>query len=160
MNKLPTLVLISLIFFTTIVHTEPLDHRFSIGWSQWGLDDDFNVGTIKLAYEFGKFENIWGIRAVVSSFVNDDFDDFYISAGFLKEFTINPKWSWGFGGEGGYYSADALGKEIEFYSRALVNYHLSESAFLRAEIGHISNASFGDVNPGSENLAITYNWQF
>ena len=160
MNKLRALTLIYLTLMATAIHAEPLGHRFSLGWSQWGLGDDFDVGTIKVSYEFSEMESAWDIRLLTSAFVNHDDGEFYISAGFLKEFGISSNWSWGLGGEAGYYSADALGKEIEFYSRALVNYHLSESAFLRAEIGHISNASFGDKNPGSENLAITYNWAF
>ena len=91
---------------------------------------------------------------------NFDNDAYLLSGGWLKEWTINPNWSWGIGGELGYYDGKALGNELEFYTRAVLNWHVSESGLLRAEIGHISNAGFGDTNPGSENLALSYNWTF
>ncbi len=134
------------------------DKRFGIGISQWGLADSFDITTVKLGFEFPEMEKVWGIRIGLNGFYNDD--AYYVSVGWLKEWNINPKWSWGLAGDAGYFSGDVLGNELEFYTRGVLNYHLSESGFLRGEIGHISNAGFGDKNPGSENVAITYNWVF
>ena len=136
------------------------DKRFGLGVSQWGLADSFDITTLKLSFEFGEIEKAWGIRIGSNAFYNFDTDSYYVSVGWLKEWTINPKWSWGLGGDAGYFSGDTLGYEIEFYTRGVLNYHLSESGFVRGEVGHISNAGFGDRNPGSENIAITYNWVF
>ena len=159
MYRLPAILFLFVVLAPAIGQAEPRDHRFGAGFSVWGLGDDFDKGTIKLTYEFGEIERFWDIRVVASVF-SDDSGNYYISAGPLKEFSFNQNWSWGIGGEAGYFSGDVLGNEIEFYSRILLNYHLSEASFLRPEIGHISNAGFGDRNPGSENVAITYSWEF
>ena len=158
--KLRTLSCALLLFFSTATTTAFADHRFGIGWSQWGLADDFDISTVRLTYEFGEIEKIWDIRLLLGAFYNWDNDAGYVSGGWLKEWTINPKWSWGIGGEAGYFSGDALGNEVEFYTRLVLNWHVNDSGFIRFEGGHISNAGFGDVNPGSENLAISYNWSF
>lgn len=143
-------------------YAEPRDHRFGIGWSQWGVFDDFDIGTVKLTYEFGKIERAWDIRITTSAFLRVDEDEGYFSVGWLKEWSFGQKWSWGVAGDAGYFYSDSdiLGNDLEFYTRGVLNYHHSESGFLRLELGHISNAGFGDRNPGSENLALTYQWAF
>ncbi len=113
-----------------------------------------------LTYEFGEIEKAWGIRIVTAGFYNFDNDNYYVSVGWLKEWTKGGKWSWGLGGHAGYFSGEILGNELEFYTRGVLNYHTSDEGFVRFEVGHISNAGFGDKNPGSENLALTYNWVF
>lgn len=154
-----TIVFVALGLLST--NTAQADTRFGIGVSQWGLADDFDITTYMVNLEFGEIEKIWKIRIVTGAFYNFDNDAGYISVGFLKDWTSkNGKWSWGFAGNAGYFSGDVLGNEVEFYSRGMLNYHVSEKGFIRAEIGHISNAGFGDTNPGSENLALTYNWVF
>ena len=154
------LACVSLLLISAATNTARADHRFGIGWSQWGLADDFDISTARVTYEFGEIEKIWNIRLLLGVIYNWDNDNYYVSGGFLKEWNISPKWSWGIGGEAGYFSGDALGNELEFYSRGVLNWHVSQSGFLRLELGHISNAGFGDTNPGSENLALTYNWSF
>jgi hypothetical protein len=152
---------ISLLLFSAATNTAFADHRFGIGWSQWGMADDFDVSTARLTYEFGEIEKIWNIRPLIGWFYNWDNEAYYVSVGALKEWNINPRWSWGIGGEMGYHDGgETLGSDAEFYTRGVLNWHLTESGFFRLEVGHISNAGFGDVNPGSENLALTYNWRF
>ena len=135
------------------------DHRFAVGYSQWAALDDFDVGSYKVSYEFGEIQRVWNIRMGLTGFYSEN-DEYFIGVGATKEWSISPKWSWGIAIDGGYFSGDVLGDEIEFYSRILSNWHVSRSGFLRLEFGHISNAGFNDINPGSENLALTYNWVF
>ena len=158
-RALSVAAVLALAFFANPAHA---DRRLGIGVSQWGLADDFDITTLKLGFEFGQIEKAWGIRIGTNAFYNFDTDAYYVSVGWVKEWNISPKWSWGISGDAGYFSnsGEELGNEIEFYTRASLNYHLSESGFLRGEVGHISNAGFGDRNPGSENIAITYNWVF
>ena len=139
------------------------DHRFGLGWSQWGALDDFDVGSVQATYQFGEVESIWDLRFGFTGFYSE-FDTFFIGFGAMKEWGIGQNWSWGIGFDAGYYDGsrglDELDNEIEFYSRILLNWHVSQSGFLRLEFGHISNAGFGENNPGSENLGLTYNWAF
>ena len=135
------------------------DRRLSMGWSQWGLFDEFDIGTFKATYEFGEMPKIWDTRIGVSIFYGLE-DEYYVSVGWMKEWNINSNWSWGLGGDAGYFSGDILGNEVEFYTRGILNYHISQTRFIRAEVGHISNAGFGENNPGSENLALSYTWVF
>ncbi len=156
-----TVLTVLLVFLlSTGAHAEQKDHRFGVGWSQWGLYDDFDIETVKATYEFGEVEKIWGVRPVVSGFTSGGFDAYYLAGGWLKEFTISQSWSWGIGMVGGYFNGDELGHEVEFYSRCVLNYRATPSFFVRAETGHISNAGLGDRNPGSENLALTFHWVF
>ncbi len=143
------------------INTAQADTRFGIGVSQWGLADSFDITTYMVNLEFAEIERLWNIRIVSGAFYNFDNDAGYISVGWLKDWrSQSGKWSWGIAGNAGYFSGDVLGNEVEFYTRGMLNYHLSEKGFIRAEIGHISNAGFGDTNPGSENLALSYNWVF
>ncbi|MGI9206249.1 MAG: acyloxyacyl hydrolase [Woeseiaceae bacterium] len=135
------------------------DHRFAIGWSQWAALDEFDVGSYKVSYEFGEIERAWNIRIGLTGFYSEN-DEYFAGIGATKEWSMSPKWSWGIALDAGYFSGDALGDEVEFYTRALLNWHVSQSGFLRLEFGHISNAGFGTTNPGSENLGLTYNWSF
>ena len=154
-KPLPT---ITVLFLTFAASTAVADHRFGIGVFQWEVHDNFDVTTPRVTYEFGEIEKIWNVRLLLGGMYNFDNDGYYFSGGWLKEWTKGGKWSWGIGGEFGYYDGPKLGHEWEFYSRGVLNYHVSQSGFLRLEYGHISNASFGSTNPGSENIGLTYNW--
>ena len=139
------------------------DQRLGIGWSQWGALDDFDVGSVQAIYQFGEVERIWDLRFGFTGFYSE-LDTFFIGFGATKEWRIGQNWSWGIGFDAGYYDGsrgrDELDYEIEFYSRILLNWHVSQSGLFRLEFGHISNSGFGDTNPGSENLGLTYNWVF
>ena len=135
-------------------------HRVGIGFGLWGVMDDADKGAIHLHYEFAEQAVLWNIRPVILSFFDDN-SHYFISIGGLREFYINDKLSWGVGLQAGYFNNSIrLDNDMEFYSRIYGNYHLDESFFIRAELGHISNAGLGDTNPGSENVTITANWSF
>nr|WP_224746100.1 acyloxyacyl hydrolase [Neiella litorisoli] len=86
--------------------------------------------------------------------------EYYFAGGWLKEFELAERWDWGSGNVVGYHSDnDFLGHHLEFYSRIFVNYGSKSDGFWRLEFGHISNASIGDRNPGTETLTLTYNWR-
>lgn len=60
----------------------------------------------------------------------------------------------------GYYQGDErldLGCSVEFRSTVEVSYQFESHHRIALAFGHVSNASLGDVNPGSEFLKIT--WQ-
>ena len=59
----------------------------------------------------------------------------------------------------GYYHKGAsknLGYDLEFRSQLEISYRLDDRSRLGLSISHMSNASIGDKNPGTENLMVTY----
>lgn len=100
------------------------DHRFGVGWSQWGALDDFDAGSVQVAYQFGEVESIWNLRFGFTGFYSE-LDTYFVGVGATKEWNIGQNWSWGIASDAGYYNGsagrDELGDNIEFYSRALLN---------------------------------------
>ena len=158
-TRLPASLLLP--FLLTLSGSAFADFRFGVGYSQWGLGDSFDIPSVKATFEFKPIERFFDVRVVTSGFYGTDGDNYYLAVGWLFERKFAERWSWGIGGEAGYFSGnDVLGNELEFYTRGLINYHFRNDNLLRLEVGHISNAGFGDINPGSENLALTYLWSF
>ena len=61
-------------------------------------------------------------------------------------------------GVGGFSEGDGkdLGSNIEFRSTLELSYELDTKKRIGISIGHISNASLGDKNPGTEIISISY----
>ncbi|GGA81936.1 hypothetical protein GCM10011369_24890 [Neiella marina] len=134
-------------------------NRFAFGGGVWEALDNMDIYYIQSAYEFAEYDPLWGIRPTVLGMLSED-GEYYLAGGWLKEFELSERWAWGFGNVVGYHSdRDTLGHHLEFYSRIFVNYGSQPSGFWRLEFGHISNASIGDENPGTETLTLTYNWR-
>lgn len=59
---------------------------------------------------------------------------------------------------GAYADGKDLGHKIEFRSALEVNYRLENDARIGASIYHLSNASLGDSNPGTEVITLHYTY--
>jgi len=59
---------------------------------------------------------------------------------------------------GAYYMGDGkdLGHDLEFRSQLEIAYRFDNRARLGLALSHMSNASIGDKNPGTESLILTY----
>ena len=59
---------------------------------------------------------------------------------------------------GYYHEGDGknLGYDLEFRSQLEISYRLDDRSRLGFSISHMSNASIGDKNPGTESLMVTY----
>ena len=59
---------------------------------------------------------------------------------------------------GYYHEGDGknLGHNLEFRSQLEISYRLDDRSRLGLSISHMSNASIGDKNPGTESLMVTY----
>ncbi len=160
MSKTRMAAALLLLLATATASASDKDHNFGMGVSFWGIGDSYDNEFLRLSYEFKPSDRFWGIRPLVALSANTS-SDYYVSLGWVKDLPLRNKWSWGFGQEYGYWNGDDhLGYDIEFYSRLFVDYGLSASSYLRAEFGHISNAGFGDHNPGSEILTLSYTKSF
>ncbi len=133
---------------------------FSVGVANWAVLDDFNRFALHLDYQFKPQENWWGLQPRFL-LIAAERDQQFFAFGAQKAFDINADWTWGFASHIGYFhNPGGLGYDLEFYSYAFAKYKMSHHHRLKAEFGHISNAGFGDHNPGSESLVISYSYHF
>jgi len=130
---------------------------FGLGISNL-LDSEKNL-VETLFLEGQELDRFWSIRPLVSITLSDE-GGFYAALGVLKEWDVGKNWSLGAGFSAGGFEEgideEDLGHDIEFYSRVLLEYQVQEIGLLRCEIGHISNGSLGDVNPGSELVILSW----
>jgi len=106
-----------------------------------------------------RFSNDWsGFRPQAGFFVTQDSGAcLYAGAGY--PFAFNEQWSLTPSVSAGYYHDGAgkdLGYDLEFYSQLRLEYRLVAGSRVGLGIGHISNASLGDRNPGAETVYLSY----
>ena len=87
---------------------------------------------------------------------------FYLYTGVQAEykigsFIINPSFAPGYYGEG---NGKDLGYPLEFKTELQLAFDLSDSTHLGMSYNHISNASFGDKNPGANSYMFNYLQKF
>lgn len=132
------------------------DHaRLGVGAGVWGVFDDADVLAIHIDYELPKLESFYGLQPVFSVFKAEQGYNYY-GSGFIKTFQLDTDLYWGVGSQFGIVDRPRdLGHKVEFYSRIFLENKISNDLFMRYEVGHISNAGFGDLNPGSESFVIS-----
>ena len=110
-----------------------------------------------------RFSTDWsGFRPQVGLFFTAD-SEAYVYTGIGYPFAFHEKWSLTPSLSAGYYNEGAgkdLGCDLEFYSQLRLEYQLSSDARVGVGIGHISNASIGDTNPGAETAYLSYTIAF
>ncbi len=106
-----------------------------------------------------RFSNGWsGFRPQAGLFVTED-SGVYLYGGVGYPFALNEQWSLTPSLSAGYYDkgdGKNLGYDLEFYSQLRLEYRLAAGSRVGLGIGHISNAGFGDNNPGAETLYLSY----
>lgn len=158
-KKLATSMSIVSCFLSTDIYSQ--DHNLVLGLGTAGLFDEHQLVSAKASYEFSPLENYWQLRPLVQILATDT-GAYHLSLGAIKEFPINNNWHWGISFSAGAFHQDTnddgndLDYDVEFYSTLSLSYKLSKQNNIRLELGHISNAGFGDTNPGSETLFISY----
>lgn len=84
----------------------------------------------------------------------------FIGAGLLWHVSLSRRWDLAVGFAPGYYEREHgpnLGSALEFLSTLEISRELRGHRRFGIELGHISNGSFGDENPGTETLRLF--WQ-
>ncbi|REL34673.1 acyloxyacyl hydrolase [Thalassotalea euphylliae] len=132
----------------------------SIGVSNWGIFDSTTTEAFFVQYDYHTLPTIYNVKPTFM-FMSDVDGNQYYAVGANRYWQVMPNVTAGFGFSAGYLKhTEALGDNIEFYSRFIARYHFNEDQAVKFEFGHISNAGFGDINPGSENVALSYEWSF
>lgn len=127
----------------------------SIGVGEMGVLDNDGQWDFRGEYRWGE-GIIWQIKPFVGLEFNDE-GALYGLGGLYYDFPMAPHWyltpSFGAGlwHDGG---GPDLGSAIEFRSQLELAYEFNGGHRVSAAFGHISNASIGDKNPGTEILSL------
>ncbi len=131
---------------------------FGVGYYDVFQDNDEEAATFELNYQY---EDIYyGLRPMVGVISTTD-SALYGFAGFKWDlpigtypFIISPSFA-----VGAYHHGDGkdLGYGLEFRSGIEVANEFEEGDRLGLQLSHLSNASIGDRNPGTEILQVNYN---
>jgi hypothetical protein len=124
-------------------------------------DSDKETGMAGIEY---RFKDQWnGLRPTIGGFVNADSASYGYAGAYwdlplnTAPFVISPGFA-----VGGYHQGASkdLGHGIEFRSTLEVSYKFQNAQRLGVQIAHLSNASLGDSNPGTETLEAVYSHPF
>ena len=132
-------------------------NRVSIGLGYYDILDNHDAADFRIEYRPGT-PIIWELRPWLGAEVTSD-GGVYGAGGFLYDFHMGNNWlltpSIGAGlyADGG---GKDLGSTIEFRSMLELGYQFENASRVSAGFSHISNASIGDRNPGTEILSLYY----
>lgn len=130
--------------------------KLSIGTGLWAFFDEQDATALHLVYEYPDDPLLLDFRPTFLAVKMEEGHSYY-AVGLTKRIPINNDFTLGIGSNVGFLDeSHELGHKMEFYTRGFIEFKLSESSSLELEIGHISNAGFGDINPGSESLVLSY----
>lgn len=142
--------------FSSPAHAEPQLALYGGGFDFAQQDDDASL--IGAEYRFDDFYH--GLRPVAGAFVTSD-SGVYGYGGlqwdiyFTDHFVVAPQLA------AGAYS-DGAGKDLhhwlQFRSQLELGYEFKDNTRLSLGIAHLSNASLGDDNPGTEMLTVSYSF--
>ena len=151
------LVLIFSFIFMPLVSAEN-QNSWSFSMGQFDVNDSNDSSEIRLERLSGK--NMFGdmeLKPFVGFMMNGD-DGKYFYSGLRKNYSISSKWIFTPSFAAGYYDRDSskdLGHNIEFRSQIEFSYQTSNGR-VGFNVNHISNASIGNKNPGTESATISF----
>jgi len=158
LHIIPVLLLCAFLAALPVSVARALDPAFlTLGAGSFDMNGDESTGTVSVEYTGGKrlfweFKPMGGLMAT--------FDGaFYLYGGvavdiFLgKRLVLTPSFAPGYYHKG---SGLDLGHKLEFRSQLEIAYRFDNRARLGFAISHMSNASIGDINPGTESAMIYY----
>jgi len=123
-------------------------------FGQLGVDDEEAADTVA-GVEI-RFPHNWhGIRPWLGTSVSDN-GTWFAGAGFIYDIRPTPDWVVTLGTGPFYYESDTddLGLDFEFYSFLEVTRRFRNDVRVGMRVGHLSNAGFGRINPGTENVVL------
>jgi len=131
-------------------------NRLSLSLGFYDINDNEEAGEAHLEYRFWK--GLWFVRPMVGVMATTDgavygYGGIYIDLPIVDRWIVTPSFA-----AGGYDDGDGkdLGHTVEFRSQIELAYRFRNRVRVSLGISHISNASLGDNNPGTEILSLTY----
>ncbi len=127
---------------------------FSIGG--FDVSDDETAGEARLEYRSDI--KLWFVKPFSGVMVNSDagiygYGGFLVDLFFGRRWVLTPSLAAGLYTDG---SGKDLGSDVEFRSQLEFAYRFKSRSRIGLSVSHISNASLDDVNPGTEEVVLTY----
>ena len=134
------------------------ENMWSISLGQFDVNDTVDSSEIRFEYLYATnfLKNNYDLKPFLGVMRNGD-NGKYIYSGLRKNIGISEKWFFTPSFALGYYDrgdSKDLGYNLEFRSQIEFSYKLKSSR-IGFNINHISNASIGDTNPGTESATIS-----
>ena len=125
---------------------------------QFDVNDTVDSSELRFEYLYGNnfLKNNYHLKPFLGVMRNGD-NGKYIYSGVRKDISISEKWFFTPSFALGYYDrgdSKDLGYNLEFRSQIEFSYKLKSSR-IGFNLNHISNASIGDTNPGTESATIS-----
>ena len=133
--------------------------KWSISIGQFDVNyRDQLSSEIRLEYLYGKnfYKNSFDLKQFIGIMRNGD-NGSYLYTGLRKDIEVSKNWNFTPSFALGYYDRGKsldLGYNLEFRSQIEFSYALGESR-IGFNLNHISNASIGDTNPGTESATVS-----
>jgi hypothetical protein len=127
-----------------------------------GAINSFETATFAMVYaRYHLGWDCYGIRLWAEGTVIDG-GAFWVGGGLRYDIRLGDDWRIGLASGPGYFRESDeldLGHEIEFFSSIELVRTLGKRTSLVAGIGHLSNAGFGDYNPGANTYRLSFRWR-
>ena len=136
------------------------ERQWGVGVANWALFDQADRHAVHLTYTDKPIEHMLEIRPTLL-FVWADEGQRYLGVGVSRVFIRGQRWRIGAAFHAGFIdNPGRLGHKAEYYTLGYLEYQANTDWAIRAELGHISNAGFGDVNPGSESAVVSLQYRY
>ena len=128
------------------------------GIGYFDINDDWDAAAFHLEYRSNL--KLWIFKPFVGAMATSDealygYGGFYVDLYFGRRIVLTPNVAVGLYRDG---DGKDLGHTIEFRSGLELAYRFDNRARLGVAIHHISNASLGDSNPGTEIVGLYFSW--
>lgn len=132
----------------------------SVGAGAFDINDSQKAGEVRLEYRFAR--RLWAFKPFLGASGTTDAAA-YAYGGLLVDIHFGPRWVLTPNAAFGLYrngSGKKLGHAAEFRTGAELAYRFDNRSRLGLAFHHISNASLGEKNPGTEILSLIYSVPF
>lgn len=130
----------------------------TVGVGYYDLRNADSATEFRLEYRSDK--KLWFLKPFAGAMGTSD-KSYYFYGGLLTDiylgnrFVLTPNFAAGYYEKG---DGKDLGSEIEFRSSLDLAYRFDNRARLGVSVYHMSNASIGDKNPGTEVVSLVFSW--
>lgn len=133
------------------------ESMIGIGVGYYDIFDEDEAVDFRLEYRAGE-PCFWEIKPFFGAHVTTD-GAVYGLGGLYADFNLSPEWTLTPSLAAGLYSDGGgkdLGHTVEFRTQLELGYNFQNGSRLATGLAHVSNASLGDRNPGTEILSLNY----
>ena len=147
-------------FVAVVVMSEPAgaDDPDFLAFSIGGFDVNDNETAGEARLEYRSDIKLWFVKPFSGLMVNSDggvygYGGFLVDLFFGRRWVVTPSLAAGLYADG---SGKDLGSAVEFRSQLEFAFRFTSRSRIGLSVSHISNASLDDVNPGTEEVVLTY----